>query len=761
MYTIDFETYYDKLFSLSKLTTEQYIRDPRFEVIGVAVKHNDGPTVFHAADPADWKTSIQKALDQYHFENEVVIAHNAVFDMAILNWHFGIKPKFIVDTLSMARPVTMLTVGGSLRALAELFNIGHKGTAVYDMLGKHRSDMSDQDIKDYGEYCKLDVDLTYELFHKLKKYSTPQEMFVIDCIMRMFTEPMLVLDKPLLEKHLAEVKAKQAKLLSSANLETREDLMSNDKFAEKLRSLGVEPPMKISGRTGKSTYAFSKKDIEFTKLLEYPNSDVQVLVAARLGLKSTIEETRTQMFLGVAERGQLPIMLTYYGGHTGRASGSDRINLQNLPRGGALRKAMRAPTGYCLCVSDSSQIEARTLAWFSGQTDLVDEFKHGVDVYSSFATTVYGYPVTKKAHPVERHVGKTCLAGNTLVLTDNGYKLITEVTMNDRLWDGFEWVKHEGVQDMGTKKVIEFAGLRATKDHMIYVGMDNWIEWGQFVEKRDLRKKALESAHLPVEAFALQPWLRKRRRWTKVYNEPVYDILNSGPRHRFTVLTDRGPLIVHNCILGLGYGTGGPKLKDALATSTPKVEIDEAEAKRIVSLYRKRYSCIPKLWQAGDYLLNALYSGYDAKIGVGVQLTAKDNKVLLPNGMCINYNGLTQRVNPFDSRKVEFVYFNKKLAKTIYGAKVVENLVQALARIVVFDQMVTIDRWLRVKTSLDGKPRRVVLTVHDEVVVCVPDEEKEETLQFMLDTMKVPPPWAPDLPVSCDGDIGYCYGDAK
>ena len=761
MYTIDFETYYDKQFSLSKLTTEQYIRDPRFEVIGVAVKKDNGPTVFHAADPADWKASIQKALDQYHFENEVVIAHNAVFDMAIMNWHFGIKPKFIIDTLSMARPVTMLTVGGSLRALSELFNIGHKGTAVYDMLGKRRADMSDEDIKDYGEYCKLDVDLTYQLFHKLKAYSTPQELYVIDCMMRMFTEPLLVLDKPLLERHLADVKVRQAALLTSANLETREELMSNDKFAAKLRELGVEPPTKISERTGKPTFAFSKKDVEFTALLEHDNPDVQALVAARLGLKSTIEETRTQMFLGIADRGPLPIMLTYYGGHTGRASGSDKVNLQNLPRGGALRKAMRAPAGYCLCVSDSSQIEARTLAWFAGQSDLVDEFKHGVDVYSSFATTVYGYQVTKKEHPVERHVGKTCLAGNTMVLTDSGYKLITDVTTKDRLWDGFDWVKHEGVVEMGTKQVIEFAGLRATKDHMIFTGYDTWVEWGQFIEKKDIRKKALDSAALPVEAFALKPWLRKRRRWTKVYTERVYDIANAGSRHRFTVLTDRGPLIVHNCILGLGYGTGGPKLQHALATSSPKVLIDEAEAKRIVSLYRKRYSCIPKLWQQGDYMLQAIHDGYEAKLGVGVQLTAKGNKILLPNGMYINYNGLTLRVSPFNPNKTEFVYFNKKLAKTIYGAKVVENVVQALARIVVFDQMVVIDRLLRQKTAMDGRPRRVVLTVHDEVVVCVPDEEKEETLKFMMDTMKVPPSWAPDLPVSCDGDTGYCYGDAK
>lgn len=620
MLTIDFETYYSKEYSLRKYTTEAYIRDPQFEVIGVSVKKENGQTAFYDADPHDWRGSIQKALNQYDFGNEVVIAHNAAFDMAILNWHFGIKPKFIVDTLSMSRPLTSMTVGGSLKALAEYYNIGHKGTTVHDMLGRHRSDMSDEDIKAYGEYCKLDVDLTYQLFWKLKAGSTPQELQVIDLLIRMFTEPMLELDKPLLEQHLKGVKTRQANLLANSGLETRDDLMSNPKFAELLRNLGVEPPTKISPTTGKETYAFAKNDIPFTELLEHEDERVQALVAARLGLKSTIEETRTKAYIEIANRGTLPIMLNYHGGHTGRASGGEN-NPQNLPRGGALRKAIRAPKGYALVVSDSSQIEARTLAWFAGQNDLVDEFKHGVDVYSSFASNVYGYQVTKKEHPVERHVGKTC-------------------------------------------------------------------------------------------------------------------------------------------ILGLGYGTGHAKLRHALATSKPKVELSLEESQRIVKLYRKRYARIPQLWQSADYALNAMVQGYETTIGVGVQLKVADNKIYLPNGMNINYNGLQVRASPFTGKQ-ELVYFNKKQPKTIYGAKVIENVVQALARIVVFDQMVVIHQWLRAKSAADGIPRSVVLTVHDEVVVCVPDAEKDETLKFMEDAMKVPPSWAQGLPISCDGDWAYCYGDAK
>jgi DNA polymerase len=168
--------------------------------------------------------------------------------------------------------------------------------------------------------------------------------------------------------------------------------------------------MKVSPTTGKWTYAFAKNDTEFTDLLEHPKPAVRAVVEARLGTKSTIEETRTQRFLEIAERGRLPIMLNYYGAHTGRFSGGDKVNLQNLPRGGALRKALAAPDGYAVVACDSSQIEARLVAYLAGQDDLVQSFRDGKDVYSEFATDVYQRPVTK-ADKVERHVGKTCILG--------------------------------------------------------------------------------------------------------------------------------------------------------------------------------------------------------------------------------------------------------------------------------------------------------------------------------------------------------------
>ena len=101
--------------------------------------------------------------------------------------------------------------------------------------------------------------------------------------------------------------------------------------------------MKISPRTGKQTFAFSKTDEGFKKLQEHPDEKVQNLVAARLGTKSTLEETRTQRFIDIGNRGSLPVPLKYYAAHTGRWGGSDNVNLQNIPRKSVLKQSIWAP----------------------------------------------------------------------------------------------------------------------------------------------------------------------------------------------------------------------------------------------------------------------------------------------------------------------------------------------------------------------------------------------------------------------------------
>ena len=408
--TVDFESYYSKEFGFSKLTTEEYVRDDRFEVIGVGVKENGEETEWFSGD----HNAIQAAFDKYNWKDSFVLAHNTAFDGAILSWLFGVRPKGWLDTLSMARAIHGVSVGGSLAKLAEHYNVGVKGEEVINALGLRRQDFSATQLARYGEYCKNDVDLCYDIFQLMMDAGFPtQELKVIDATLRMFIEPSLELDLPLLEQHLEEVKARKERLLEAAKAD-KDTLMSNDKFAELLRALKVDPPRKISPTTGKEAWAFAKTDEAFKELAKHPDPRVQVLVSARLGNKTTLEETRTQRFIDIAKRGKLPVPLKYYAAHTGRWGGDDKVNLQNLPsRGdnaGKLKMAICAPKGYVIIDADSSQIEARTLAWLAGQDDLVEAFAKGEDVYKIMASAIYNKPVEDISKD-ERFVGKTTILG--------------------------------------------------------------------------------------------------------------------------------------------------------------------------------------------------------------------------------------------------------------------------------------------------------------------------------------------------------------
>ncbi len=264
-----------------------------------------------------------------------------------------------------------------------------------------------QDLAQYGEYCKNDVVLTMALFEQLSAGFPPIELRLIDLTIRMFSEPSLWLDGNMLHDHLGSVRrAKEVYL----NKYMKEDLMSNDKFAQLLNSLGVTPPTKISPATGKETWAFAKTDEGFKALLEHEEESVQLLACSRLGVKSTLEETRTERFIEIAQRGLFPIPLRYYAAHTGRWGGDDKVNLQNLPRQSRLKDAIMAPPGSVIVDSDSSQIEARTLAWLAEQNDLVDAFERGEDVYKIMASSIY-VKAQEEISKDERFVGKTTILG--------------------------------------------------------------------------------------------------------------------------------------------------------------------------------------------------------------------------------------------------------------------------------------------------------------------------------------------------------------
>ena len=383
--TLDFETYYDKEYGLKKYTTEEYIRSDKFEVIGVAV--NDGTTTYWNTGTHD---EIKTFLKGFDLEDSFALGHNMRFDAAILSWIFDIHPLGLFDTMSMGQILHGLTESVSLANLSTFYGIGVKGTEVGDALGKHRLDFTSNEMASYAKYCINDVELTRQLFYKMKNKFTAPEMRLIDLTIRMFTEPKLELNKGLLIRHLHEVKDAKEKLLASVSVD-KELLMSNPKFAELLIEQGVEPPTKISITTGKETYAFAKTDEGFKDLLDHEKPHVQALAAARIGNKSTLEETRTENFIQIANRGKLPVPLKYSGAVVShRWSGVDGINLQNLPRTSELRRAICAPKGWKLVASDLSNIELRLAYWFAQSTAKIQQIKDGIDLYKQSASEITG-----------------------------------------------------------------------------------------------------------------------------------------------------------------------------------------------------------------------------------------------------------------------------------------------------------------------------------------------------------------------------------
>lgn len=572
---------------------------------------------------------------------------------------------------------------------------------------------------------------------------------------------------------------------------------------------------------------------------------------------------------------------------------SDSINMQNLPRTSPLKKAILAPAGYVFIDSDSSQIEARTLAWLAGQDDLVTAFANGEDVYKIMASAIYGKAeedITKD----ERFVGKTtilgCLAEGTLVLTDRGWVAIEAVTVVDRLWDGDEWVCHQGLVQKGTKETLSLCGLWLTPDHRVLCGT-NWVE-AQYVTtdestrslalgtgavswlypdtSKDRKAESLPSSCVaiagdpstqsilatsrPSEARAalsvvggkgtrsgtggtyppcLTPrtdrgfstvWLppslvvipqpqsptlttgvgeytyvqngaritlssyvtyrpspggtTHASTWTELTTTGVtspitsgsclglpitptdeksascrrslmtYDLAYAGPRNRYTVATDEGPIIVHNC----GYGMGAAKFQAQLKNFGVDTDLDECQ--RIISTYRETYECVPELWQEAGTAIRAMINDKTAPIGrAGVLQVEGAKGIRLPNGLYLPYPNLREQEDE-ETGKREFVYDTKRgravIPTRLYGGKLIENVCQALARIVIGEQMLKVSRRYR-----------PVMTVHDAIAVLAPESEADEAQAYVEKCMKMRPAWGMELPLNCEAGYGASYGECK
>lgn len=395
--TLDFETMYSDDFTLKKLSTEEYCRDPRFEVHGFAVKVKD-------EDP--YWTPQQYArhyLSRINWNTTALISWHAQFDAFILNHTYGIKPKFIICPMSMARLMLGNHVSVSLDSVRAQFGLSPKTTPYNLFKGLHWNEMTPDVQRQVGEGACDEVNSIWTIFNKLMAMGFPkEELRLIDQTVRMFTEPALRGDVNLLaDLWERENNAKQTRL-GHLGIDASE-LQSSAKFADLLAAEGVEVETK-AGKNGPIP-AFAKTDEFMRGLLEHPSERVRALAEARLGVKSTLLQTRAATFGWTARRGPLPVYLKYCGAKTLRDSSGDDMGWQNLKRGSDLRRAVMAPKDHKIAAVDASQIECRVLNTLANQEDVVARFRDGHDPYIPIASEFYGRPITR-SDTLERGTGK-------------------------------------------------------------------------------------------------------------------------------------------------------------------------------------------------------------------------------------------------------------------------------------------------------------------------------------------------------------------
>lgn len=403
--TLDAETFYDDDFTLKKLTTEAYIRDPRFQTLLWAVKINDKPAIYRSPEVLLTDTRFRQAI-----ENNAVLCHHAHFDGLILSHHFGLKPKVWLDTLSMARFLHGPSAPLSLGALAEQYALRGKTIDYESFKGRRLEELTPYDLSRLGAGAARDADTTYDLFCAMAREFPAVEYPIIDLTIRMFTEPKLHGDAELFASiRDSEFLSKNERLYELGVGES--DLQSTAKFCALLEAEGVDIEYKegtaLDSATGerKQIPAIAKTDSFMRSLCDSEDKRVGTLANARLEVRSTIAETRAGRLYGMAERGPLTIYLYYCGAHTRRWSGGDATNFQNLSRGSELRRGIKSPEGFLLASPDQSQGECRILNWLAGQEDVLERFRRGEDPYIPIASKFYGREITK-ADTAERGFGK-------------------------------------------------------------------------------------------------------------------------------------------------------------------------------------------------------------------------------------------------------------------------------------------------------------------------------------------------------------------
>lgn len=469
--TVDFETYYDREYSLSKMTMIEYIMDGRFQPIMMSYSINDDPIKNVIGYP-----NIKRILDGIDWDNTALNAQNIAFDATIIRARFGHTARYYTDTMAMAR-VTAAHVfeGASLGAIAKVLQangvpVPPKGKEVQSALGMHlynayqgtpylalKATTGPNEIQrghellmGYVEYCNNDVHLAREAFKYFTKMITPDEMQYGDMILKCYIEPSLYLDLPIIEEEIQRIHERDEKrardvankYFNGNQAELRSVCRSVPKFTEFLQGLGGKLeheidedadyafiiPSKYSEKKGRVEPCYSKT---FPAVIEMCDrmDEIGDIFRTKLAMSSSIELSRAERFRAIAKIGcGFGMPYTVSGAHTHRLGGSGGLNVQNLSSGrkegqsNALKRSISAPPGHQVVVFDSSQIELRTGSYIAGDHATLKMFLEGRDPYSEQASLIYGgdpFEIKKLAKSgvepyasIQRPAGKASLLSN-------------------------------------------------------------------------------------------------------------------------------------------------------------------------------------------------------------------------------------------------------------------------------------------------------------------------------------------------------------
>lgn len=617
---LDFETFWDSDYTLRRMTTPAYIFDSRFENIMCAVAEGDAePYIVDGADFEAWVRDAEPTRD-----DTATVTFNALFDQSILAWRYGYIPRRMIDTMGVARALLGHKLSSfSLENVAAYLKLGVKDkAALIQTKGMHRHDMKRLGLWDkLCTYAKHDVTMSRGILRVLGQRFPASERRVMDLVLRACVDVKFIADRKLLCDHIEKIRKDKYALLQASGVGVGE-LMSSAKFVNELMKLGVEIEYKDNAN-GDKIPAIAKTDQFMEDLSEHDDPTVQALAAARIGHKSTLEETRALTLLSVANLPWLggvpsmPIPLKYGAAHTHRLGGEWKMNMQNLPRGGNLRKSLLAPPGYKVVVADLGQIEARLVAWICGELELLQQFRDGIDPYCAMASKIFDRIVTI-LDKVERFIGK-------------------------------------------------------------------------------------------------------------------------------------------GAILGLGYQMAAPKfyISTIRTARTQKIALGDmwtlALAEKSVATYRTSNPNIKRGWQFLDRAVRGAWLDQNQPAVAFGPAVISHGRVDLPSGLSLLYGDprVTKEIDKFG--RPNYLYTFGRESHYMYGAKLLENIVQALARIIV----------MHAALRLETYGLRFQMQAHDELAYIVPDAAVDSVKELVHREMTRPPSWAPDLPLTADVKAGQSYGEAK